>query len=116
MSKQVRGSIAEGQWHGAPDLGVLPDRAGEPAKPDWRGRAACRGVELSLFFGAHRESVAARMRRVASAKRICAVCPVRRPCLEFAQAHREEFGIWGGLTETERRQARGRGGKRSRRP
>lgn len=85
------------------DLGVPPDRAGEAARPDWRSRAACRGTELSLFFGSLREPANARRARLAAAKQICAVCPVRDPCLAFALRHHEEFGVWGGLTETERR-------------
>lgn len=90
--------------HAGSHLGVLPDRAGESAVVDWRTRAACRGTELNLFFGPLRESAAARLRRLVAAKRVCADCPVRGPCLEFALAHREAFGVWGGMTETERRQ------------
>jgi WhiB family redox-sensing transcriptional regulator len=103
-----------GGAHGAHDLGVLPDRAGESAVPDWRVRAACRGVELNLFFGPLRESAAAKMRRILAAKRVCAQCPVREPCLEFALAQREEFGVWGGMTEGERRQLLAKRPKRRR--
>lgn len=38
----------------------------------------------------------------AAAKRVCAVCPVRAACAEWARSHDEEFGIWGGQTEQER--------------
>lgn len=37
------------------------------------------------------------------AKKICLSCEVRAECLEYALAHDERFGVWGGLTETERR-------------
>jgi WhiB family redox-sensing transcriptional regulator len=37
------------------------------------------------------------------AKTICSLCAVRRPCLEFALTTREKHGVWGGLTERERR-------------
>lgn len=47
------------------------------------------------------------------AKRICAACPVRRPCLEWALAN-AEFGIWGGTSERERRRInKQRGASRS---
>lgn len=45
-----------------------------------------------------------RERREERAKAICRVCPVQGPCLEFAVEIREPYGIWGGLTELERRQ------------
>lgn len=38
------------------------------------------------------------------AKRICATCPVAADCLEYAMRNRERWGVWGGLTERERRQ------------
>jgi WhiB family redox-sensing transcriptional regulator len=49
------------------------------------------------------ESADQRRTRESEAKRICADCPVRRECLEYALRVRESFGIWGGLNETERR-------------
>ncbi len=42
--------------------------------------------------------------RESRAKAICAQCPVRRPCLEYALTIHEQHGIWGGLTEHDRRQ------------
>lgn len=41
-----------------------------------------------------------------TAKRICACCEVREPCLEFAIATKQDAGVWGGLTEDERRSLR----------
>jgi WhiB family redox-sensing transcriptional regulator len=64
----------------------------------WRTHAACRGIEAEVFYPATEEEADA-----ADAKAICAVCPVRQPCLEHALAHRERDGIWGGATERERR-------------
>ncbi|NIR37006.1 MAG: WhiB family transcriptional regulator, partial [Actinobacteria bacterium] len=49
-----------------------------------------------------------RERRENKAKAICQVCPVQVDCLEFAMEIREPYGIWGGLTETERRQVAAR--------
>lgn len=62
----------------------------------WRQRGACRGVDPDIFYPASDEEAEA-------AKAICAVCPVREPCLEYALANRERDGVWGGATERERR-------------
>ncbi len=63
---------------------------------DWRDRALCAQTDPEAFFpekgGSTRE-----------AKKICQRCPVRAECLEYALAHDERFGIWGGLSERERR-------------
>ncbi|GAC1409045.1 MAG: hypothetical protein NVSMB57_01250 [Actinomycetota bacterium] len=59
-------------------------------------RAACKGADPELFFGQTD-------REAAQAKALCARCAVSRPCLDFALASRERVGIWGGLTESERR-------------
>ena len=68
----------------------------------WQQNAACRGMDPAIFFpdlGNHNHA----------AKRVCAGCPVRIDCLEHALNAGEEFGIWGGLTEPERRRVtRGR--------
>jgi WhiB family transcriptional regulator, redox-sensing transcriptional regulator len=65
---------------------------------DWRQQARCRGADSELFYPAGEDLAAAE-----PAKRICARCPVREPCLEYALATREKHGVWGGLTERERR-------------
>jgi WhiB family redox-sensing transcriptional regulator len=71
----------------------------------WQFDAACRGEDSALFFAPgyfeRREEKAAREVR---AKAICAGCPVRETCLEFALGIRESHGVWGGLNEQERRQ------------
>jgi len=69
----------------------------------WARRAACRGPEASLFYPpAAAEPRVEREARERRAKAICAVCPVREPCLAVALDTREPHGIWGGLNETER--------------
>jgi WhiB family transcriptional regulator, redox-sensing transcriptional regulator len=72
---------------------------------DWQLRAACCGADAALFFAPNyferREEKDA---REAKAKAICAVCPVREPCLAYALGIRERHGVWGGLNEFERRQ------------
>lgn len=72
----------------------------------WSIEAACRG--LTVFYVPMRESTAARHLRELSAKAICAQCPVRRECLEYALRVSEPLGIWGGLNELERNDLNGR--------
>ncbi|MFG2823971.1 WhiB family transcriptional regulator [Kitasatospora sp. NPDC048365] len=75
---------------------------------DWQLRAACRSEDAQLFFHPSGERGQAHDDREAAAKRICATCPVRTRCLEHALTVREPYGVWGGLTEDERRALRGR--------
>lgn len=67
--------------------------------PEWQERALCAQTDPEAFFpekgGSTRE-----------AKRICLGCEVRAECLDYALAHDERFGIWGGLSERERRRLR----------
>jgi WhiB family redox-sensing transcriptional regulator len=70
----------------------------------WHLMAACRGAESQLFFAPnHFERKEDKELREARAKEICATCGVIQQCRDFALAIREPHGIWGGLTETERR-------------
>jgi WhiB family redox-sensing transcriptional regulator len=69
----------------------------------WRSDAACHGDMGAAFYPPLRpEMRAAKLSRESRAKAVCALCPVRHECLEQALASRERFGIWGGLTGTER--------------
>jgi WhiB family transcriptional regulator, redox-sensing transcriptional regulator len=63
---------------------------------NWRQRSACRGIDPEIFYPATDEEAE-------EAKAICAICPVRQMCLEHALAAREREGVWGGLTDRERR-------------
>ena len=65
----------------------------------WRERAACRGIDLEVFFPGRGETAG-------PARQVCAACPVRQPCLDYAITNRIAYGIWGGLTERERRALR----------
>lgn len=70
----------------------------------WQWRAACRGEDSGLFFPpGHLEPKEEKDARERKAKAICAACPVRIECLEYAIRIREPYGIWGGLNELERR-------------
>lgn len=72
------------------------DEMFESIEEQWQERALCAQTDPEAFFpekgGSTRE-----------AKRICMGCEVRDECLEYALAHDERFGIWGGLSERERR-------------
>jgi len=71
----------------------------------WQPVALCRGNHSHLFFPPNStERKDERERREIRAKSICKVCPVAIDCLEYAMTIREPYGIWGGLTEVERRQ------------
>ena len=65
-------------------------------------RAACRdtGV-MMLFFGPDGERPSGREIREGKAKVICARCPLRAECLEYALRHPARYGIWGGLNSEE---------------
>ena len=70
----------------------------------WQLEAACRGADATLFFAPNYfEKREEKDAREAKAKILCAVCPVREPCLEYALRTRDPHGIWGGLNELERR-------------
>lgn len=72
-------------------------------------RGLCRGNHSYLFFPPSTvERKEERERREIKAKAICGVCPVNSECLEFALQIKEPYGIWGGLTEAERRQTMAR--------
>lgn len=71
---------------------------------EWRERAACLHHPAVIFFGLDdSESPADRHAREELAKSICETCAVREECLEYALETREPYGIWGGLTEVERK-------------
>ena len=74
----------------------------------WRELAACRGTDLGLFFPGRGESAG-------PARQVCAACPVRQACLDYAITNRISHGVWGGLTERERRALRCRWVRASRR-
>ena len=83
---------------------VRPPRPRNPASPArfaarWRELAACRGTDLNLFFPSRGETAD-------PAREICAVCPVRQACLDYALSNAIIHGIWGGLSERERRDLR----------
>lgn len=70
---------------------------------DWQRLAACRVSDGEVFFSPDGERDPARRARERNAKAFCATCPVRTACLRHALAAAETDGIWGGLSEHERR-------------
>ena len=82
----------------------LLDLAGQDsddAELSWQERALCAQMDPEAFFpekgGSARE-----------AKKVCVGCEVRQECLEYALSNDERFGIWGGLSERERRKLKKR--------
>ncbi len=80
-----------------------PTEGTAPGAGVWREDAACRGIESSVFFSPDGERGQARARREERARRICEDCPVLSRCRDHALATGEPYGIWGGMTETDRR-------------
>uniref|UniRef100_UPI003F4922F5 WhiB family transcriptional regulator n=1 Tax=Actinoplanes sp. CA-151224 TaxID=3239904 RepID=UPI003F4922F5 len=70
--------------------------AAAPGSGDWRDEALCAQTDPDEFFPPKGGSIR-------TAKRICGRCPVQSACLQYALAHDERFGIWGGLSSRERR-------------
>ena len=77
-------------------LALVVVRAEDTGDLDWRDRALCAQTDPEAFFpergGSTRE-----------AKRVCRSCEVRAECLDYALANDERFGVYGGLSERERR-------------
>ena len=70
----------------------------------WQVKAACRGPQAAVFFPPTSfERKDEKLDRERRAKAICATCPVKRPCLEYALKIKEPHGIWGGCNEAERK-------------
>jgi WhiB family redox-sensing transcriptional regulator len=70
------------------------------SSPDWRADGACRTADPDLFFPV--VAGTAGSKQVAKARQICAGCPVKEQCLDFALRTHEAAGIWGGTTPEER--------------
>jgi WhiB family transcriptional regulator, redox-sensing transcriptional regulator len=74
---------------------LLADLA-TPEGEEWQDRALCAQTDPEAFYSEDGSSTR-------EAKRICLGCEVKDDCLEYALEHRERFGVWGGLSERERR-------------
>lgn len=72
---------------------------------DWQLQGACRGEASDVFYHPDGERGRARAQRENRAKAICYACPVVAQCREHALAVAEPYGIWGGMSESERQAA-----------
>lgn len=73
---------------------------------EWQQQGACRSVDTDIFFPPSTfEPKDVREAREQQAKDVCASCIVLTECREWSLAIREPHGVWGGLTEAERRRA-----------
>ena len=77
-----------------------------PAPTDWRAQSACLQVNPELFFPVG--STGPAVSQVDQAKLVCQRCEVQRVCLEWALEEKQDHGVWGGMTEDERRSLRRR--------
>ena len=83
-------------WIGLPGLG---DGYADEGELGWQSDALCAQTDPEAFFPEKGGSTR-------DAKKVCAACNVRSQCLEYALSNDERFGIWGGLSERERRRLR----------
>jgi WhiB family redox-sensing transcriptional regulator len=76
------------------DLSLLP---ANPSPPDvWQHRASCFGIDPDIFFPVTEDDAG-------PALAFCGVCRIREECLAWALKNGERYGVWGGLTEQQRR-------------
>ena len=80
-------------------VAALPTAFGSPEESHWWDQANCLGVDPDLFFPERGASTR-------EAKAVCRGCVVQMDCLDYAIENSEKFGIWGGMSERERRRER----------
>ncbi len=85
-------------------LSLLQDLPGPESNFwDWQSQARCRGADPAVFFSSESEKCHTKRARERRAKELCRVCPVLAQCRAHALAVAEPFGVWGGLSEAERK-------------
>ncbi|WP_022872295.1 WhiB family transcriptional regulator [Nesterenkonia alba] len=95
---EVQGESVDSVWLGIPTLIPAEQVEGELA---WQVDALCAQTDPEAFFPEKGGSTR-------DAKKVCAACTVKQECLDYALANDERFGIWGGLSERERRKLKKR--------
>lgn len=76
-------------------LGLPGQGCSMTVDPEWMSAGLCAQVDGELWYPEKGDSTR-------PAKKICAACPVRAECLDYALTRREAFGVWGGLSPAER--------------
>jgi WhiB family redox-sensing transcriptional regulator len=94
MTSSSKRGLSTRRWK---RLGTVPEAWA------WQAAGKCRGEDGSLFFGPPGEGWAAQRRREGAAVAVCNGCPVIEDCRRHGLAVPERYGVWGGLTERERR-------------
>jgi len=72
---------------------IQPEHSPMMLSDKWKQNAACIGVETEEFYS----------KKIAIARMFCDKCPVRVDCLEYALLTDQSFGIWGGMSESQRK-------------
>jgi WhiB family transcriptional regulator, redox-sensing transcriptional regulator len=94
-------------WWQGPNRSELPD---DKSRLAWRVDAACKYLPTELFFPIGHGPRAQAQTNVAKA--VCNACAVRAQCLDYALAANAQYGVFGGMSEEERREVRRRVGHR----
>ncbi|WOF24191.1 WhiB family transcriptional regulator [Microbacterium betulae] len=104
-TSQYRSGVPDNWFVDPVDLGVPGVRPAtdEETALSWQSDALCAQTDPEAFFPEKGGSTR-------DAKRICGSCDVRAQCLDYALQNDERFGIWGGLSERERRKLKRRAG------
>jgi len=92
---------AEGRVDGPYPPGTPHGFDAPPPPGPWVADGACRGADTEIWFSGRGDNALIQL-----AKQICAGCPVRQPCADYALDHPVLLGTWGGLSERERRLTR----------
>jgi WhiB family redox-sensing transcriptional regulator len=87
--------------HGTTRGGRITAGLKEHLTMDWRHRAICRDEDPELFFPIGNSGPA--LLQIAEAKAVCQRCPVTSECLSWAIETGQDAGVWGGMSEDERR-------------
>jgi WhiB family redox-sensing transcriptional regulator len=95
----ARERIHKRKWNGAQPKTLR--RGEEKDTMDWRHRAICRDEDPELFFPIGNTGPA--LLQIEQAKAVCRRCPVIQQCLAWALESGQDAGVWGGLSEDERR-------------
>lgn len=75
---------------------------------EWQYDGLCMDMDSEVFFSPEAERGAKRVRREENAKALCRRCPVMERCRQHALQAQEPYGVWGGLSESERAEMVGR--------